>query len=186
MKLPNLLITIVLACMFYSCGAGKNISPSQQSLILGTWTLQQEHMVTAINGKTQTDTTINASAANRCDVSFNASGTFTSPTYYNSLTTGGILSAPPEIASDTVRGVYSFAGNQFSMNPSIIGFIIFGGAGFPTGSPGATPVFILASHTIKISQLSQSALTLQFDNLYNETSPTAGTYEIVTMYSFTR
>jgi len=187
MKSPNLLITIVLVCVLYSCGKG-NTTPSQQSLILGKWVLQQEHMVTSVNGTTQTDTTINASAANRGDVNFGKSGTFTSSGYYNTLTTGGILSAPPEVASDSTSGVYSFAGNQFSMNAPVAGFIILGGAGFATGTNGSgtPPVYSLASHTAKISQLSQSVLTLQTDYLYNETNPATGTYEIVTVFNFTR
>ncbi|WP_259071182.1 hypothetical protein HDF24_24015 [Mucilaginibacter sp. X4EP1] len=187
MKAIYCLAIALFICLLYSCGKS-NSTPSQQSLLLGKWILQQEHMVASVNGVTQTDTTINASAANRGDVNFGKSGTFTSSGYYNTLTTGGILSAPPEVASDSTSGVYSFASNQFSMNVPIAGFIILGGAGFATSTNGSgtPPVYSLASHAVKISQLSQSVLTLQTDYLYSETSPAAGTYEIATVFNFTR
>jgi hypothetical protein len=184
MKTSNLLITIVLACVFYSCGGGKNISPSQQSLIVGKWTLQQEHMVISVNGTTKTDTTVSASANNQGDANFSKSGNFTSAGFAI-IGTVGSLSSSPVVETDSTSGVYSIANNQLSLNVPVAGFILGSFVTFGSSGPGKLPVYSLASQT-KITQLSQSALILQADFLYTETSPGTGTYETVTVYNFTR
>jgi hypothetical protein len=181
MKTPNLLIIIVLTCVFYSCGKN-NTSPSQQSLILGTWKLQQQHLILTKNGIKQIDTTVNTSSANSGNVNFSVDGTFTSSGYYNTPIVNGHFTGPPEAAADSTSGTYSFAGNQFNMTNGVSGFI-FGVFYTISGSP---VLYGPKSYTTKISQLSQSALTIQTDYLSNETSPAQVAYETVNTFYFTR
>jgi len=183
MKTPNLLIIIVLACVFYSCSKGKdNASPSQQGLIQGTWKLQQQHLVLTENGVKQTDTTVSASSANGGDANFNADGTFTSSGYYNTPIVNGHFTGPPEAAADSTNGTYSFTGNQLNMTSGISGFI-FGVLYSISGSP---VTYGPSSYTTKINQLSQSVLTIQTDYKSNETSPAQITYETVNTFYYTR
>jgi hypothetical protein len=185
MKIHNLLIVIALACVFYSCGKS-DTGVSQQNLIVGKWTLQQQHMIITVNSIKQTDSTVNASATNYGNISFDKNGTFTSAGYYTTVITGS-LSSTPVAESDSTSGSYTFLGNQFLSAP-VAGFILGNSAAFTlaTGSYGTTPIYTLVSAYSRIVRLSQSVLTLQTDYMYNEKGQPAVTYENTNVYYYTR
>ncbi|MGZ4001273.1 MAG: hypothetical protein ACXVIY_11615, partial [Mucilaginibacter sp.] len=67
----------LVSLLFFSCKPDKNsVAPllASQKMIVGTWTLQQEHYSQYVDGQKQVDTTMNATEYNRAYVKFNGNG----------------------------------------------------------------------------------------------------------------
>jgi hypothetical protein len=152
------IFSISLVC-FFSCSKD-NTSP--QGLIIGKWTLQQQHAVLNIDNARQKDTILAASATTYASAQFNDNGTFSSASVYNPGT--NLFTAWPGPSTANTTGKYSYSGAAFTITPGLAGWVNFGvgSTGPPTG----------VSSSIEITQLDRSHLTIHSENSFTITTGT--------------
>jgi hypothetical protein len=183
MKKAYLLLIPAFLLLFYACNRNGNATPANfnQSILVGSWTLQKEHYVRNINGAVQVDTTETASAYATAKAQFNADGSFASSAYTGQNTLN--LASTNIIAADTTKGQYAFSGSTFTISPSLAGFIMFA----PIGITGTPPVITPVSNTEQITTLTSSNFTLHADVVVSyATASAVKTYEYVTDYYYSR
>jgi len=152
------IFSISFACLF-SCGKD-NTSP--QALIVGKWTLQQQHAVLNIDNARQKDTVLAASANTYATAQLNNDGTFNSVSVYRP--DNNLLDAWPGPSTANTTGKYSYLGAVFTISPGLAGWVNFGvgSIGAPTG----------VSSSIEITQLDRSHLTIHSENTFTITNGT--------------
>lgn len=159
MKRKIFLVVIVGVSCFFACG--KNHNPGPQDLIVGSWNLQQQHVLFQQDSVKLADTMLSATATTYGKVVFNADDTFSSSaTYFSggtSLTTG----LPPSQANSA--GTYSYTNNVFTVYPGLSGWYAF--------AIGASGQATNATQTIQITQLTATKLTVHAENKF--TLPTS-------------
>ena len=137
----SLTLALIVTCLF-SCKKDDkgNASPSRQSLIVGTWELQQQHYLMYVDGVKQKDTTYFASQNLEAEIEFTSTNTFTSASALSTGVNGG-LSGGATAANSSTSGTYSFTGTAFSMSAPIAGLDIGSGSfGTTTVVPVITAV----------------------------------------------
>jgi len=169
--------------VFYACSRKGNAIPGNfnQSMLIGSWTLQKEHFVQNINGALQLDTTETVSAYTAGKVQFNADGSFVSSAYtgQNDLN----LASTNFVGVDNAKGHYAFPGTVFTISPSLAGFIMLA----PVATTGPPPVITPVSNTEQITTLTRSNFTLHTDVVVSyATASAVMTYENVTDYYYSR
>jgi hypothetical protein len=174
--------------MFYACSnKGGNAAPnsSQKAMLVGTWRLQQEHLVQYVDAAKTADTIVNTSVNNTSKTQFNADDTFISTALYQSGNTGS-LSAGLSVAVDTAKGTYSFAGTVFDTSVPIAGFAAASGVSF-FGTTGEVPTIKIISHTVVINKLTMANLNIhaEYDLSYT-TSSGSQVHKTVGDYYYTR
>jgi len=183
MKKAYLLLIPAFLLFFYACSRKGNTTPANfnQSMLVGSWTLQKEHYVQNINGAVQLDTTETASAYTAGKAQFNADGSFVSSAYTGPNTLN--LASNNVVAVDTTKGLYAFSGAVFTISPSLAGFIMLP----PVGVTGPPPVITPVSNTEQITTLTHSNFTLHADVVVSySTASVVKTYEYVTDYYYSR
>jgi len=152
-----LLFSLSLSLLVFSCQPDHNVVP--QSLIIGDWTLQQQHAVQIIDGVKKVDTVYNASAFATANLVFKLDNTYSSASVYhpgNSLPNGGAGAS-----ASNATGPYSLSGDTFTTAPGISGWF-----NYVVGS-SSTPVLI--SNTVQITKLSATVLNLHTERSFTVT-----------------
>jgi hypothetical protein len=160
-----LLFSILVTC-FFSCG--KDNTPPQ-NLIVGTWNLQQQHVVMNIDNVKQTDTVLAASATTYATAQFNKDGSYSSAAVYRPNSTALLQNPAPSSAS--TEGTYSYSANVFAINPGLAGWFSFGvgSTGPPTGVSSSIGIIQLdASHLTIHSTSGLTITTGTGPHVYNE------------------
>ncbi len=169
-----LLFSSLLSLSLFSCHPDNNITP--RSLLIGNWTLQQQHAVQIIDGVKHVDTVYNASATTYGNIVFNKDNTCSSASVYRPG--NYLLNADPGGSSES-KGTYSLSGNTFTAPPGISGWFFYA-----TGS-STTPVS--TSNPVQITKLTASNLALHTDNSVTVTYNSAShTIEIISDFYYTR
>ena len=165
-------------CTGFLCACHeKNNTPTPVGPIVGTWTLQQQHVFMYQDTTTLADTTLSATATAYGTAQFNADGTFKSSSVYLAGN-GSSLSSPPPVEQKTT-GKYNYSNNVFTISPGLAGWYTF--------VIGTTGALTNVSFTINITQLTASRLTMHTDNKFTATTAT-GThnFELVLEYDYSK
>lgn len=190
-RLFTFLAAVLLTLGLFSCqkdnGTGSSHLPNDAAnLILGKWTLQQEHVVQYINGVKHIDTVLNAAFNSYATVQFNTGGSFNSASFYSianigTLSTGGITVA------DSTEGTYSIAGQIFSTSAPIAGFANESTSFYGTTATTTAPVITPVSHSTQITQLTTTALDFHTEYIYTlTTNNVAQTYKQENDYAYSK
>ena len=179
-------VSVLLFIGFFSCKKdnGKPYIPvSAANLIVGKWVLQSEHSVEYIDDVKKMDTIMSASQNSYADLQFNSNGTFTVSGMYT-IPGSGSLSSGASVGSYTGTGTYSFAGSNFSMEGTLLGFESGGAFGaISTAVPVITPV----SHSAQVTEVTTTSLVMHTEVIYTYTlNNTSQTYKLENDLSYTR
>jgi len=168
----------MLACCLFSCKNDKG-DVSQQTLILGKWNLQQQHLVLLIDGVKTVDTVFNADAATNtyAYLVFNTNGTDSSRSVYNPGTLNLETHAPGASRASSI-GTYSIA------NSIING--TFGASGWYSFATGSTGAATQESEVYQITLLSVSNLDLQEQLSFTVTNNGTHTYQETSEFYYTK
>lgn len=152
----NLLwIAALFACCMVACGPENKTTNIG---LIGTWSLQQQKIVSYVDGVKKTDTSVTASSSNFGNLKFNSNSTYLSSSFWASSGAG----SGPAVAVDTARGTYSYVAGNLSISNSVAGLSngISSGLIFGSGSVG---IITLISRTVSISDVTASGFTLHMD-----------------------
>jgi hypothetical protein len=186
-----IVLLIFLTGCLISCQKGGNGSPhlpnDAQNLIIGKWTLQQEHVLQYIDGTKHTDTVYTAATNNYAMVQFNSNGTFASASLYSSGNNSGGLSSGYVTTSDSTSGVYAITASSFSTSAPVAGFGSGGVSFYGVTGTQTAPVITPVSHLSAINQLQASKLELHTEYVYTLTANSISqTYKIESDYSYSK
>jgi hypothetical protein len=184
-----LFVGLVISISLFSCkkdgkGTDNPVPDTQQNLLVGKWTLQQEHFTRLVDNVKQEDTTFNTSTNNTAAIQFNKDGTFASAdSYYSS----GTANQGPYTGGGTSSGNYTFVGSTFGLSNSIAGLRngvdFFGG----TITSGTVPVITPVSNTAQISLLTSSKLNIHTESVYTYAANGATqTYKMTDDYYYSK
>jgi len=184
MRRFNLLLC--LALIVYSlpgCHKNNNTGPSAQTLIVGSWNLQQEHLVQYIDAVKKTDTTYLAATNSKALLKFDATGNYTSASAFYTVSASG-----PVAASITQDGIYKFTGEDFSLSEGVTGFgHVIGFYQSTTVTSAEVPVVTAVSHAAQIKHITTSALDLHTEVIFTVTvNGVLKNYKVEEDYSYTR
>jgi hypothetical protein len=170
----NLVLLSISILCFFSCTKDTN---SPQALIVGKWTLHQQHVLLTIDNITKIDTIFTASGTAYATAQFNNDGTFSSASAYRPDNTS--LSTWPGPTSGNTTGTYSYSGSVFTIVPGLSGWFSFG---VGISSPPTD-----VSSSIRIAQLDHSSLTVHDTNAFTLTIGSAShTYSEVDEYYYNK
>jgi len=146
-----LLLFAVCAICFFSCGRD-NVAP--QSLIVGKWNLQQQHVVLDSNNVKVIDTILDASSTTYATAQFNSDGTYSSSSVYRPAVLLLLSKFQPTNQSNV--GTYSYSANTFTVVSGLAGWFTFaiGSSAPPTG----------VSNSVQITQLDATHLNVHTEN----------------------
>jgi hypothetical protein len=172
-RIYHLLVLLSATTCVFSCKNGNevNISQSSAKLIVGKWTLQQQHFVQYIGAAKYMDTTYTASQNSFSQIQFNSDGTFASASKYisnNNNTSLNGNSGATNLESNS-GGTYSFTGTDFSISAPIAGFGSDGAAFYGTTATAYAPVIAPISNLAQITLLTSTRLTLHTEYVYSYT-----------------
>lgn len=161
-------------CVLFSCHKEGN---TLQTLIVGKWTLQQQHAVLYIDNVKVIDTVYNASSYAYADVQFNSNGTFSTSSRYLPTALSQNLGTVPNTMNG--NGTFSISGNVLTMKPGVAGWFTYpiGTSSLPTNS----------SFTLQENQLTSSKLSLHTTSSFTFTnSGGSHTYNEADDYYYTK
>jgi len=173
MKFRYLLLISALACYISSC---KPDNHSPQSLIVGNWTLQQQHVVQYTDNVQKIDTVYTAGALTAGNMQFNTNGTYTTQAHYapdNVLQTGGSAAN-----TSKANGTYTYANNVLTLSLSVSGWYsyLIGSSGPPT------PI----TNTVALTSLTATTLDLHTVTSFNYTTSTTHNFKVVGDLHYTK
>lgn len=176
--MKNICYLTLFLLFIFSCKKDKSSAPppgTYAAMIVGDWSLKQQHVVVNVNGSKTTDTTYNPSSDNYVDMDFNANNAFSNIRYYP---TGN-----GSIGQGALVGLYAVQGTFISMTTDGIWGLRNGDPAFSDAVPGAYPT-ILYSGSIAITQLTATSLVfhVEYTYSYNYTQ----SFKVQSDYSFTK
>ncbi len=174
----NIIYLTLFVLFLFSCKKDRTPVPppgTYATMIIGHWSLKQQHVVVNANGSKMTDTTYNPSSDDYVDMDFNANNAFSNIKYYS---TGN-----GSIGQGALVGFYAVQGTLISMTTDGIWGLRNGDPAFSDAVPGAYPA-ILDSGSIAITQLTATSLVfhLEYTYSYNYTQ----SFKVASDYSFTK
>jgi hypothetical protein len=183
-RFNGLLFLALIICGILGCSKGNNnVSPNAQRLIIGTWSLQQEHIVQYIDAVKEIDTTYLTASNNKAQIKFNNDGSYASVSSFYSVSPLG-----PVAASATAGGTYKFTGQDFSLSEGVSGFgHVIGFYQSTTATSAEVPVVAPVSHSAQIKHITKSVLDLHTEVIYNVTvNGVLENYKVEEDYSYTK
>lgn len=181
-----LAVSVLLSISFFSCKKdnGKPYVPvSAANLIVGKWVLQSEHSVQYVDGVKNMDTIMTASQNSYADLQFNSNGTFTVSGMYT-IPGSGSLSSGASVGSYSGTGTYSFAGSNFSMEGTLLGFETGGAFG---ATLIAAPIITPVSHSAQVTSVTTTGLVVHTEVIYTYTlNNISQMYKVENDLSYTR
>jgi hypothetical protein len=170
--------SFALGCCLFSCKNEPN-AVSQQTLILGKWNLQQQHVLLLRDGVKTVDTVYTANAATNtyAYAVFNSDGTDSTRSVYNPGNLNLQTNAPGPSAASSV-GTYSIMNSTFNGS--------FGIAGWFSYAVGSSGVTTPGSAMYKIMLLNASNLNVQGQVSFTVTNSGTHTYQETSYYYYTK
>jgi hypothetical protein len=190
-RIYHLLVLLSATSCLFSCKNGNEVSinPSSAKLIVGTWSLQQQHFVQYIGAAKYMDTTYMVSQNSSSQIQFNSDGTFASASEYRSNNNNTSLNGNSGAANleSNSNGTYSFTGTAFSISAPIAGFGSDGTAVYGTTATNYAPVIAPISHLEQVTLLTSSKLTLHMEYVYSYTvNNVSQTYKMENDYYYSK
>jgi hypothetical protein len=170
-----LLLAICMGCLL-SCGKS-NTNPAPASAIVGTWHLQQQHVLMYQDTTILADTTLAAAATTYGTAQFNSDGTFSSSSVYFSGNATSLTGPPP--SEQKSSGKYNYSGSIFTISPGLAGWYTYA---FGTTGPISNIVF-----SIHITQLTSTKFTVHMEDKFVATTVTGThTFDEVLDYYYSK
>lgn len=161
MKLLSIILFFLFTIFFFSCSNSKKSDPQPSNAtatIIGSWTLQKQHVILYDNNVLQGDTVINSSQTTTATVKFGNDGTYKSLSSYYYTNANGSLSGPFGM---NLSGAYTYSDLSFDDVPVLAGWY-----GFYLVSPAPIGDTLQA----KVTLLTSTALHIHYNVVGNHVS----------------
>jgi hypothetical protein len=173
MKFRYLLLLFAFAGCIYSCKKDNN---SPQSLIVGKWTLQQEHVVQYTDSVQKVDTVYSASVHTTAYIQFNSDKTYTTQSNY--LPDNYLQSLGSPAYSSKGSGTYNYSNNVLTVS--------FGVADWFAYLVGSSGPITPATNIVQLTGLSATTLDIHTVNSFNYTNQGTHNFKVVSDLHYTK